>query len=93
MLNMEKKFKYHKEENGTLIPIKAFNFKAKTIQPTKKEEADFVKNLKPSEKVYAVKKLKSHEEIYGIYDWDGKVYYTFWERIIRKILKKDWWEI
>lgn len=63
----------------------------KTRLPTKKEERDFVNNLKPSEKQYTVFPILSADELYGEpVDWNGIIYIkpkvTFWQKI-KKLLR------
>lgn len=42
--------------------------------PTKKQEADFVANLKLSEKQYIVVELKKPDELYNNGDWEAVAY-------------------
>ena len=77
-----------KKNYGELkVPI-LDSYKQKTIPPTKKEEADFVKNLRPDQKKSQIVRLKEPEELFNSGNWDGRVYYSFWQKIIRRLQGK-----
>lgn len=63
---------------------KAQNFKLKSKLPTKKEECDFIKNLKPSEKQYTVVQLKTPEELWNNGNWKGVCYDNWFKVKLRK---------
>lgn len=84
--NKNSKLKYIKQ------PILAWNYKLQHRLPTKKEEADFVKNLKPSEKKYTVFETKEFHHSPNA-NWEGNVNYTLWEKILRFVLRKKEFDI
>ena len=70
----------------------AWNYKLKTKQPTKKEERDFVKNLKAREKQYWEIPLKSVDEMYPpikVKLVKYNIFVYFW----RKLKDKKWYEM
>ena len=64
----------HTISHGVLYPVLADNYRAVHKLPTKKEEKDFVYNLKPSEKTYTIFNLKSPEQLFNSGDWEGVAY-------------------
>ena len=54
--------------------------------PTKKQETDFIKNLKPFEKEYTIFNCKKNW--FNDSNWNGIVYYKWWEVVLLKIIKK-----
>lgn len=69
-----------------------WNYKLQRKLPTKKEEKDFMDNLTLRQKEYKVFDLKPIEK-FNKGNWDNKTYFTLWERIVRKLLKKDYLDL
>ncbi len=51
-----------------------WNYRAKHKLPSKRQEQDFVYNLKPSQKTYTVFDVKPPEELWCSGNWDGVAY-------------------
>lgn len=62
-----------------------WNYKYQAKLPTKKEEQDFVNSLRPDQKTYSVIYKKPYISSVPPFKI---IYYSLWERIIRKLLKK-----
>ena len=82
---MKKKYK-PKEE------ITAWNYQFQSKLPTKKEEQDFIKNLKPSQKQYTIFTFPSQEEMHPEIQCKP-VYFKWYQKIWRKLLNKDDWDL
>lgn len=57
--------------------------------PTKKEESDFVKSLAPHQKEYSIKYKERRPKIVPDFQI---VYFSWWEKILRKIIKKGFFD-
>lgn len=71
------------------VPITAWNYKQHSILPTRKQEEDFISNLKTNEKEYKIIPIKPMPKFAPDFKM---IYHSWWETLLRKILRKGFYD-